>query len=206
MLKASGLSKKINNTFLFEKIDFEVNPKDLIFIQGRSGSGKSIFLKCLTLLTPTDEGKITFNDLEITDVLSFRSQIHYLRQDFSPILPIVGDIYNEAFNLRIYKERKTLEPIRFLEEFGLDIGFLKKKAPLLSGGEKQIVHLTRSLCLSPKILLLDEPTSAMDHQTKKVAERLISSFVESGGAVVWITHENPPLLGKIFQFPKMEKQ
>ena len=73
----------------------------------------------------------------------------------------------------------------------------------MSGGERQILHLIRSLCLSPRALLLDEPTSAMDPQTKRSAERLITRFVESGGAVVWVTHENNPLEGIVYMFPQM---
>ncbi len=205
MLKAQGISKKLNNQFLFEKISFELKERELVFIKGKSGSGKSIFLKSLTLLTPVDEGKITFLNEEITDVKNFRSQVHYLRQDFNPILSTGEEVLSEAFSLNVYKEKKPLEPSIFLEAFGLSGSFLKKKAPLMSGGERQILHLIRSLCLSPKALLLDEPTSAMDPQTKRIAEKLITRFVESGGAVVWVTHENNPLEGLVYNFPLMEK-
>ncbi|MFI5391580.1 MAG: ATP-binding cassette domain-containing protein [Bacteriovoracales bacterium] len=205
MLKAQGISKKLGSQFLFEKISLELKEKDLIFIKGKSGSGKSIFLRSLTLLTPVDEGKITFLNEEITDVLNFRSQVHYLRQDFIPTLSTGEEVLSEAFSLNVYKEKKHLDPGIFLEEFGLTNSFLKKKAPLMSGGERQILHLIRSLCLSPRALLLDEPTSAMDPQTKRSAERLITRFVESGGAVVWVTHENNPLERLVYKFPLMEK-
>lgn len=206
MLKARGISKKFyQDKFLFEKINFELKERELVFIKGKSGSGKSLFLKSLTLLTPVDEGHVTFLDREISDVLSFRSQIHYLRQDFSPTQFSVEEVLMETFSLKIYKGKTIRDPKVFLEEFGLSISFLKKKASLLSGGEKQILHLIRSLCLSPLALLLDEPTSAMDPETKKVAEKLIRQFVDLGGAVIWVTHENPPLEGSVFGFPLMEK-
>ena len=206
MLKAKSISKKFgSDRFLFEKVNFELNTGELVFIKGKSGSGKSLFLKSLTLLTPIDEGKITYLGEEITDVLKFRSQVHYLRQDFSPILSTGMDILKEAFTLNVYKGKVPVDPIMFLEKFGLNDKFLKKKAPLLSGGERQILHLIRSLSLSPQALLLDEPTSAMDPDNKRIAEKVIKSFVESGGAVIWVTHENPPLPGTIFEFPLMEK-
>ena len=206
MLKAQGISKKFGqDKLLFEKVNFELKERELIFIKGKSGSGKSIFLKSLTLLTPIDEGSVTFLDQEITDVLGFRSQVHYLRQDFSPTQSSGAEVLKEAFSLNIYKGKTSLDPKIFLEEFGLNDAFLKKKASLLSGGERQIPHLVRSLCLSPRALLLDEPTSAMDHGTRKVAEKLIKRFVDLGGAVIWVTHENPPLEGSIFEFPLMEK-
>lgn len=206
MLKAQGISKKFGQEkFLFEKVNFELKKGDLIFIQGKSGSGKSLFLKSLTLLTPIDEGQITYLNQEITDVLRFRSLVHYLRQDFSPTLSSGEEVLKEAFSLNIYKDKIPLDPKMFLEEFGLNNLFLKKKASLLSGGERQILHLVRSLCLSPSALLLDEPTSAMDHGTRRVAEKLIKRFVDLGGAVIWITHENPPLEGTVFEFPLMEK-
>jgi putative ABC transport system ATP-binding protein len=205
MLKAQGISKKLGNQFLFEKISFELKEKELIFIKGKSGSGKSVFLRSLTLLTPVDEGKITFLNEEITDVINFRSRVHYLRQDFIPTLSTGEEVLSEAFSLSVYKEKKPLDPKIFLEVFGLTGSFLKKKAPLMSGGERQILHLIRSLCLVPRALLLDEPTSAMDPQTKRTAEKLITRFVESGGAVVWVTHENNPLEGLGYMFPQMER-
>lgn len=206
MLKARGISKKFGqDKLLFEKVNFELKERELIFIKGKSGSGKSIFLKSLTLLTPIDEGSLTFFDHEISDVLGFRSQVHYLRQDFSPTQSSGGDVLKEAFSLNIYKGKTPRDPKIFLEEFGLNDAFLKKKASLLSGGERQILHLVRSLCLSPRALLLDEPTSAMDPGTKKIAEKLIKRFVDSGGAVIWVTHENPPLEGSVYEFPLMEK-
>jgi putative ABC transport system ATP-binding protein len=206
MLKAQGISKKFgHDKLLFEKVNFELKERELIFIQGKSGSGKSIFLKSLTLLTPIDEGSVTFRGEEITDVLGFRSQVHYLRQDFSPTHPSGAEVLKEAFSLNIYKGKTPIDPKIFLEEFGLNDAFLKKKASLLSGGERQILHLVRSLCLSPRALLLDEPTSAMDPGTKKIAEKLIKRFVDFGGAVIWVTHENPPLEGSVYEFPLMEK-
>src|SRR5262245_35039812 len=101
MLKANGISKKLLDRVLFEKIDFELKEKELIFIQGKSGSGKSLFLKCLTLLSPLDGGRVTFDNQEITDVLNFRSSVHYLRQDFSPTLSNVEEVFNEAFSLNV---------------------------------------------------------------------------------------------------------
>ena len=127
MLKAQGISKKFGNQFLFEKVSFDLKERDLIFIKGKSGSGKSMFLRSLTLLTPVDEGKITFLDEEITDVLNFRSQVHYLSQDFIPTLSTGEEVLSEAFSLNIYKEKKPLDPGIFLSDFGLTNSFLKRK-------------------------------------------------------------------------------
>ncbi len=197
MLEIKNLAKSYEETgTLFENANLSLKKGEIIFLRGKSGSGKSQFLKAIISLTPVDKGQIYFKGEETSEdnLPLLRSKIHYVSQNFPLQTGSVRDYLREPFNLKIYKNKKyTLDmPERFLN----------KKLALLSGGERQMVHLKRSLSLEPEILLLDEPISAMDPETKEEAITLIRKFLEGGGAVIWVTHDPPPIEGKVLNFPE----
>ena len=197
MLEVKNLAKSFVETgTLFENANLTLRPSEIIFLKGKSGSGKSQFLKAIISLTPVDKGQIYFNGKEsIEDNLPYlRSKIHFVSQNFPTQTGSVRDYLLEPFKLSIYKDKK---PTLDMEE-----SFLNKRISYLSGGERQMVHLKRSLSLEPDILLLDEPTSAMDPTTKEKAHALIKKFLEGGGAVIWVTHDRPPLDGRVLNFPE----
>jgi putative ABC transport system ATP-binding protein len=197
MLEVKNLTKSFAETgTLFENANLKLSPGEIVFLKGKSGSGKSQFLKAIISLTPVEKGQIYFNGKESTeDNLPYlRSKIHFVSQNFPTQTGSVRDYLSEPFKLKIYKDKK---PILDMEE-----SFLNKRVSLLSGGERQMVHLKRSLSLKPDILLLDEPTSAMDPATKEKAHALIKKFLEDGGAVIWVTHDGPPMDGKVINFPE----
>ncbi|RLA60723.1 MAG: hypothetical protein DRQ88_07490 [Epsilonproteobacteria bacterium] len=197
MLKVENLTKSYPETgVLFKDANLTLSPGEVIFLKGKSGSGKSLFLKAIVALTPVDKGEIYFKD-EVTtgdNLPRLRSKIHYVSQHFATQTGSVRDYLTAPFKLSIYKDKKP--------NLTLDGKFLNKRLSLLSGGERQMVHLKRSLSLKPEILLLDEPVSAMDPETKKQALDLIKEFLEGGGAVIWVTHDPPVLDGKVINFPQ----
>lgn len=196
MLEIKNLSKSFEETgTLFENVNLSLSPGEIIFLKGKSGSGKSQFLKSIVSLTSVEKGQIYFNGEKVTDLNlpQIRSKIHFVSQHFPTGAQSVRDFLTGPYKLGVYKDKKP--------SFNLDEKFLNKRISLLSGGERQMVHLIRSLSLEPEILLLDEPISAMDPGTKEEAIALIKKFLESGGAVIWVTHDPPVMEGKALNFP-----
>jgi ABC-type iron transport system FetAB ATPase subunit len=194
-LKAHNISKTFDGKqYIFKNLSLELRPGDFFFMKGKSGCGKTLFLKTLCLLTGVQEGSFFWEGKEIEgpDLPLFRSNVHFLNQFPSPFHGTALEYIKVPFSFSLHKRKKLeLEVLySFLDALQLPKGFLKKRVPHLSGGEKQLLKLMRSLLLSPKGLLLDEPTSNMDDEMKKRAEDLIFKvYKEKNCFLLWVTHD-----------------
>lgn len=180
---------------LLQPTDFTLNRGDRVSITGASGSGKSVFLRVLALLDAPSAGLILWNGQAITDaqIPHYRSHISYLSQ--RPAL-IEGSVED---NLRFPFSLKTLRKRRFdihavttlLAHAGKAADFLDKRAADLSGGESQVVSLIRTLQLDPEVLLLDEPTAALDPTSSREVEVLINAWFagDKARACIWVSHD-----------------
>lgn len=180
-LEQISILNNISGSFFKEKITTLVGP---------SGAGKSTLLKmCNGLVSPTS-GRI-FVESESIDSINptiLRKNIGIVLQN-SPI--ISGTVFDNI-SLPLTLQQKKLsekQAILLLEIVGLDHTFLYRQAVDLSGGQKQKVSIARSLVNKPKILLLDEITSALDPTSASEIEQLILKLnQESRVTIVWITH------------------
>ncbi|WP_368542599.1 iron efflux ABC transporter ATP-binding subunit FetA [Enterobacter soli] len=179
------------NTIL-QHVDFCLSPGEFKLITGPSGCGKSTLLKIVaSLLSPT-EGAILFEGKDIATLSpeGYRQQVSYCVQTPSLFGETVYD--NLIFPWKI--RNKTPEPERFITDltrFGLSQDTLTKSITELSGGEKQRVSLIRNLQFLPKVLLLDEVTSALDESNKRNVNEIIHRYVrEQNVAVLWVTHDS----------------
>lgn len=173
-------------------LDFKKN--DLIVIQGKSGAGKSTFLKLFNRFCDTSKGTILFHDKAIEEhgIEELRSSIIYL-----PQLPymIDGSVEeNLAFPFSFHAHRgKHYNPEQareWLDYFQLDVSF-NQGALKLSVGQRQRIALIRSILLQPEVLLLDEPGSALDSTNKKLIEKKIESLIDSSSlTVIMATHSD----------------
>lgn len=173
-------------------LDFKKN--DLIVIQGKSGAGKSTFLKLFNRFCDTSEGAILFHGKAIEEhgIEEIRSSIIYL-----PQLPymIDGSVEeNLAFPFSFHAHRgKHYNPElarEWLGYFQLDVSF-DQEALKLSIGQRQRITLIRSILLQPEVLLLDEPGSALDSANKKLIEQKIESLIDSSNlTVIMATHSD----------------
>lgn len=176
----------------------------VLVIQGESGAGKTTVLNCISGLTLPDEGKISIGDRVAFDSdaginLPARSRtIGYLFQNYAlfPNMTVHQNIIYGIKNRVAYKENGRDEREKLLayadeimENFG--IAHLKKKHPnQISGGEKQRVALSRAIVTKPELLLLDEPFSALDHQTKEIIYQEFAAFKENFQIpTILITHD-----------------
>jgi len=197
LLQADAVCRRASSgSWLLKNLSVDVRPGDRIAIKGPSGAGKTLFLRALALLDPLDGGEIRWNGNGVPDdaVPSFRSQVGYLHQEPALVEGTVEDNLRLPFALGIYRER-AFDPGRtreLLQHLGCDRSFLERAGPDLSGGERQITALVRLLQLDPLVLLLDEPTAALDPETTRRAAELIASWAaaaEAARAYLWVSHD-----------------
>jgi putative ABC transport system ATP-binding protein len=176
-------------------VSLKVYPDQRLAIVGPSGSGKTLLLRAMVLLDPLQSGEIRWQGRLVShsDVPGFRRQAIYLHQRPSLREPTVEASLRQPFSLRANRARQFDRErlVGLLAELGRDASFLDKRSRDLSGGEMQIVALVRALQLEPTLLLLDEPTAALDARTAEAAERLLHGWIEKvpGRAMVWVSHD-----------------
>ena len=166
MIKTQALSFFIGD-FKLNQINMEIPEGEYFVLLGRPGSGKTTFLECLCGLNHLNSGKVYIDGKDVTNLEPRKRGIGYVPQDYALFLHL-STKQNIAFSLRSRKipheeiNRKVLEKASLLEIEHL----LTRDVRALSGGEKQRVALARALVMEPKVLLLDEPVSALDESTR----------------------------------------
>lgn len=174
-----------------QDICLEIGMGEYFVILGATGSGKTVLLETLAGMYVPDQGKIVHDGLEISFLAPEARRIGFVYQDYAlfPHLTVKGNI---LFGLKQRKlAKRTLEEKleKMLQLF--DIAHLLKQYPAtLSGGEKQRVALARALVTEPRILLLDEPLSALDPQTKEnILPQLRDWHQRLGMLTLHVTHD-----------------
>lgn len=174
--------------------------KGVLVIQGESGAGKTTVLNCISGLKTPDEGKILIEDQvvfdEKTNIPVKNRQIGYLFQDYAlfPNMTIEKNVVYGIKNKPEYRDRTKRKEMLDYADYMMEtfrIAHLKKRYPAnLSGGEKQRAALARAIVTRPKLLLLDEPFSALDVKTKEAVYEEFLSFKEVLGIpTILITHD-----------------
>ncbi|WP_265556055.1 iron efflux ABC transporter ATP-binding subunit FetA [Serratia grimesii] len=191
ILLLDDIHYQIGEQVILDSVSFGLNQGEFKLITGPSGCGKSTLLKIVSSLIDPTRGHIIFAGKPITDISpeEYRQQVSYCFQ--TPAL--FGDsVYdNIALPYQIRKQKPDEQKMRSdLARFGLPENMLKKSVNELSGGEKQRISLIRNLQFMPKVLLLDEITSALDEDNKRNVNEIIHQLVvQQGVAVLWVTHD-----------------
>ncbi|MGQ5722963.1 iron efflux ABC transporter ATP-binding subunit FetA [Enterobacter bugandensis] len=192
VLQIKDVGFRVANNTILQHVGFNLFPGEFKLITGPSGCGKSTLLKIVaSLLSPT-EGTILFEGQDIASLSpeSYRQQVSYCVQ--TPVL--FGDTVFDNLIFPWQIRNKTPEPEKFIDDlarFGLAKEALTKSISKLSGGEKQRVSLIRNLQFLPKVLLLDEITSALDDANKRNVNEIIHRYArEQNIAVLWVTHDS----------------
>ncbi|MFD1432998.1 ABC transporter ATP-binding protein [Lacticaseibacillus yichunensis] len=175
---------------ILHDISFTVEPGAYLTIVGPSGAGKSTVLRLLaTLLTPT-AGTITYLDQPQSsfDKIAYRREVSYCFQQPSLFGETVRDNLAFPFELRS-RPFDAAKALAALSDVDLPAEMLDKPITELSGGEKQRVALIRNLLFPPKVLLLDEVTTGLDHDTKAIVHQLIEAGNRNGMTVIAVTHD-----------------
>lgn len=189
MLRIESLSISLGE-FSVQDITLEIPCGEYFIILGPTGAGKTILLETLAGIHTPDKGKIFLDDLEITTTEPRYRNIGMVYQDYM-LFPHLTVEQNIAFGLRQRKvppcEQDTI--VRDMCAL-LEISHLTGRYPgSLSGGEQQRVALARALVLRPKILLLDEPMSALDRRTRERMQMELSRIRKiTKTTIIQITH------------------
>ncbi len=161
-------------------VDLDVARGECICILGKSGAGKSVFLRLIADMDP-GEGTVTLDgiDRDATSGPAWRQRVIYQAAEPAWWAPTVAEHFPETTRAQV---------AGWLADVGLPGDMLAADIARLSTGERQRLALLRSMARQPAVLLLDEPTGALDHTTTLAVEALLSRLLDAGLAIVMVTH------------------
>lgn len=201
IVRISNLHKWFGMLHVLRDISLSVQPREVICIIGRSGSGKSTMLRCINFLEEPSEGVIEINGLKIPaggKGKEHNGLVHEARlltgmvfQEFN-LFPHMTVLENVIEAPVIVKGMSRSNAIQLAEEKLDSVGLLFKKDeyPLrLSGGQKQRVAIARALTMEPKVMLFDEPTSALDPELIGEVLNVMKKLAKDGTTMLVVTHE-----------------
>ncbi|MHB0960667.1 MAG: ABC transporter ATP-binding protein [Pirellulaceae bacterium] len=198
ILEACGLGRHAatNDTWLLRDVSLDVCAGERLVIVGPSGSGKTLLLRCLAYLDPWDEGSLRWTGTPLSRHLVplFRSRVVYLHQRPSLVEGTVADNLKFPLSFAVHQGRRFDEArvVDWLQSLGRPPEFLEKSSRDLSGGEAQITALLRAMQLEPDVLLLDEPTAALDQTATQGVEQCALQWCREAAqrrTIVWVSHD-----------------
>ena len=194
-LRLDGVRKSFGKNEVLKGIDLDLAEHEVVCLIGASGSGKSTLLRCVNLLEPIDEGRIVVLGEEITahgvKVNEVRRRIGIVFQAFNlfPHMTVLANVtLGPRKALKLPRKEAEQEALELLDRFGL-AGRRDDYPDRLSGGQQQRVAILRALAMRPKLMLLDEVTSALDPELVGDVLALVRELAEGGMTMVVATHE-----------------
>lgn len=189
MLELQNLKKSYSGKEILKNISLEIEDGEIVSILGPSGCGKTTLLNMILGITEADSGKIIFNGQDYTNVPMEKRGFNIVFQDYA-LFPNLNVYKNITYGLKNKPDISSPEEIQeLIQLLGLE-EHLEKRIDQLSGGQKQRVALARTLVMKPKILLLDEPLSALDGVIKEsIKDRIKTIAKEYQLTTIIVTHD-----------------
>ena len=195
-LSIRGLHKRYAATPIFSDINCEIAQGEFVTLLGPSGCGKSTLLRCIAGLTEVNGGQILLDGQDLVPISPQQRGIGMVFQSYA-LFPNMSVAQNVAFGLRMQKvapaesAQRVDDALRMVELHE----FANRYPQQLSGGQCQRVALARSLVTRPRLLLLDEPLSALDARIRKhLREQIRSIQQELGLTTIFVTHDQEEAL------------
>lgn len=206
VLGAQGVSKRFRERDAVQSVNLSIMRGERIVIVGRSGSGKSTFLRCLNLLETPTAGEVRYEREVIgswgprrdkhtmptrSELKRHRMRVGMVFQHFE-LFPHLTAIQNVTLGLRRTLKKGKREADEIASRYLVDVGLghrMSAHPHELSGGEQQRVAIARSLAMEPAVILFDEPTSALDAELVGEVLEVMVKLAEEGMTMVVVTHE-----------------
>ena len=204
VLSAKGIVKYFDENQVLGGCALEVDPGQTVCIVGRSGSGKSTFLRCLNFLEEPSAGSVTVDGITIEaaphqthrrgrqgQIRQLRTRVGMLFQEFNlfPHMRVIDNLIEAPMRV---KKMGRAEATELADTFLAKVGLSDKRNEFparLSGGQKQRAAIARALSMSPKLLLFDEPTSALDPELVGEVLKVMEQLANEGSTMIVVTHE-----------------
>jgi polar amino acid transport system ATP-binding protein len=190
-----GLAKSYGERTVLDGVDLDVAEHQVVVLIGASGSGKSTLLRCVDLLEDIDDGQIFLDGRDISDPRvdadAARRAMGMVFQSFN-LFPHMSVLHNISLAPRVVHRRDRREADDRGRELLARVGLADKADAYpdkLSGGQQQRVAIARALAYDPRLLLLDEITSALDPELVGEVLELVGELATSGRTIVMATHE-----------------
>jgi polar amino acid transport system ATP-binding protein len=194
-VEIDGLTKRFGDNVVLRDVALTVDEHQVITLIGASGSGKSTLLRCINLLEKVEAGRIVVDGETVTngktDVNALRRKIGIVFQAYNlfPHMTVIDNVTLAPIKaLGLSKREARTRAHELLERIGLS-DKADEFPDRLSGGQQQRVAIVRALAMSPKLMLLDEITSALDPQLVAEVLNLVRSLTEVGMTMIIATHE-----------------
>ncbi|MEM6051734.1 ABC transporter ATP-binding protein [Erwinia sp. P7711] len=195
-LSVTQLNKSYGPTSIFQEINFTASEGEFVTLLGPSGCGKSTLLRCLAGLTSVDSGQILLQGQDIVPLTPQKRSIGMVFQSYA-LFPNMSVERNVAFGLKMQKlpaadiQRRVGEVLELVEL----TDYAKRYPHQLSGGQCQRVALARSLVTQPRLLLLDEPLSALDARIRRhLRDQIRRIQKELNLTTLFVTHDQEEAL------------
>ena len=195
MVKLTDVSKSFGGLEVLKNLNMVVSKGEVVSIIGPSGAGKSTILRCINALEPIDSGQICLEgvlfDPKKTNVHKYREQIGFVFQSFN-LFPHLTVRRNVTLAPLMLKKASKQEMQERAVELLASVGLADKVDAYpneLSGGQRQRVAIARALAMDPKVLLLDEITSALDPELTGEVLKVVSDLAKKGMTMILVTHE-----------------
>ena len=216
MLELKNIVKSFGGNVILDDISLNIEEGEIVSILGPSGSGKTTLLNLILGITDIDKGSLVYNERDLTRVPMEQRGFNIVFQDYA-LVPNLNAYQNITYGLKNKPGISSKEEVEeLIDLLGLR-EHLTKKIEQLSGGQKQRVALARTMVMKPKILLLDEPLSALDGVIKEsIKDRIKTIAREYHLTTIIVTHDPEEALtlsdrvliinkGKISQYGKPEE-
>ncbi|MFC9538530.1 ABC transporter ATP-binding protein [Lysinibacillus sp. NPDC056959] len=189
MLELKNISKNYKNKKVLMNINLNIQSGEIVSLLGPSGCGKTTLLNIILGLTQQTNGQLFYNGQDISKQSMQDRGFNIVFQDFA-LFPHLNAYDNIVYGLKNKKEGMLKKEVQEYIDFLELTPHLHKKIHELSGGQKQRVSIARTLVMQPKILLLDEPLSALDGVIKEsIKERIQSIARQFNLTTIIVTHD-----------------
>jgi polar amino acid transport system ATP-binding protein len=204
VLSVRGLIKRFGPTTVLDGVDLDIARGEVLVVIGASGSGKTTLLRCVNALVPYDAGSITLEGTEVgytapnsgvrrgdRALARLRADIGMVFQMFN-LFPHLTARQNVALGLRVTRGMPRRDAEARAEHWLTRVGLADKMENLpsaLSGGQQQRVGIARAVAMEPKLLLLDEITSALDPELVGEVLDVVRGLARDGMTMLMVTHE-----------------